>query len=141
MEISVHNLDQKIYISKQNIIQLIHFIAKKLELDMASCLIIFVKDEKLRLMHQEYLNDPDFTDVMTFNLGDDKIEGEIYISQDRIAENAKSFNVSIQSEINRTIIHGLLHLKGYDDKNDIDKTKMKDKEEELLSEARNLYNS
>ena len=77
MEISVHNLDRKINISKQNIIQLIHFIAKKLLLDMTSCQIIFVEDEKLRLMHQEYLNDPDFTDVMTFNLGDDKIEGEI----------------------------------------------------------------
>ena len=135
MKIFVHNLKQKLSITEQNIIELILLITKKLEFDMESCQIIFVDDDTLRTMHQDYLNDPDFTDVMTFNLGDDTIEGEIYISYDRVKENAKIFEVSTKSEIYRNIIHGLLHLNGYNDKSEIDKTKMKEKEEALLNET------
>ena len=140
MEIFVHNLNQNLDITKQNIVELILLITKKLELDLNSCQIIFVDDDTLRTMHQDYLNDPDFTDVMTFNLGDDTIEGEIYISYDRVKENAKIFEVSTESEIYRNIIHGLLHLNGYNDKNEIDKTKMKKKEEALLNETLILLN-
>lgn len=134
MEIFIHNLNQKIGITKRNIVQLIQVIVKRLALDMQSCQIIFVDDDTLRTMHEDYLNDPDFTDVMTFNLGEDKIEGEIYISYDRVKENAKKFQVSIAKEIYRNIVHGLLHLKGYNDKNEIEKSKMKVKEESLLKE-------
>ena len=140
MEIFVHNLNQNLDITKQNIVELILLITKKLELDLNSCQIIFVDDDTLRTMHQDYLNDPDFTDVMTFNLGDDTIEGEIYISYDRVKENAKIFEVSTESEIYRNIIHGLLHLNGYNDKNEIDKTKMKKKEEALVNETLILLN-
>ena len=89
-------------------------------------------------MHEDYLNDPDYTDVMTFNLGDDAIEGEIYISADRIKENANIFEASIENEIFRNIIHGLLHLKGYTDKEVHEKSKMKQKEEELLRQLQVL---
>jgi len=77
--------------------------------------------------------------LSSFNLGDDKVEGEIYISFDRVKENAKIFKVSIKNEIFRIIIHGLLHLKGFDDKNKSERIKMKIKEEELLKESLLLF--
>jgi len=138
MEIYVHNLDYESGITKEDITDLIKKIIKKIGLDIQSCQIIFVDDEKLRTMHEDYLEDPDYTDVMTFNLGDDKIEGEIYISTDRVKENAKIFEVSIKNEIYRNIIHGLLHLQGYTDKEDVEKTKMKKRENELLNQLQNL---
>lgn len=135
MEIFIHNLDSELNITKQSITQFVRVIVEKLELDMNNCQIIFVDDETLRTMHQDYLKDPNYTDVMTFNLGDDKIEGEIYVSYDRVKENANIFEVTKENEIHRNIIHGLLHLKGYDDKSEPDRTEMKQKEEELLKET------
>lgn len=133
MEISVHNLDKELSITEEQLSDLIRQTSKKLELDIQSVQVIFVDDEKLRTMHEQYLNDPDYTDVMTFNLSNDSIEGEIYISDDRVKENAKLFKVTIENEICRNIIHGLLHLAGYTDKEEPEKTIMKQKEDELLS--------
>ena len=138
MDISIHNLDKKLSIMHDEIVDLIRQTVYKLDLDARSIQIIFVDDETLRTMHEDYLNDPDYTDVMTFNLGDDQIEGEIYISVDRVKENAKIFEVSVEKEICRNIIHGILHLKGYTDKEDTEKTIMKQKEEELLNQMQNL---
>ena len=138
MEISVHNLDKELSITERQISDLIKQTGKKLELDIQSVQVIFVDDEKLRTMHEQYLNDPDYTDVMTFNLSDDSIEGEIYISDDRVKENAKLFKVTIENEICRNIIHGLLHLAGYTDKEEPEKTIMKQKEDELLSLVQNV---
>ena len=133
MEIFVHHLDKELSITEEQLSDLIRQTSKKLELDIQSVQVIFVDDEKLRTMHEQYLNDPDYTDVMTFNLSNDSIEGEIYISDDRVKENAKLFKVTIENEICRNIIHGLLHLAGYTDKEEPEKTIMKQKEEELLS--------
>lgn len=86
-------------------------------------------------MHETYLQDPAFTDVMTFNLGTDDIEGEIYISIDRVKENAELYAVSLKEEICRNIIHGLLHLKGYTDKTAVDRKPMKKLEDQLLKQV------
>ena len=134
MELSIHNLDTKLSVGEKNIVDLIERTANKLKMDIQSVHIIFVDDEKLRTMHEYYLGDPDYTDVMTFNLGNSVIEAEIYISTDRVKDNAKTFEVSIENEILRTIIHGLLHLKGYKDKEDHEKKIMKQREEELLNQ-------
>jgi probable rRNA maturation factor len=138
MEILVHNLDEQLGITNENITDLIKHTIKKIKLDIHSCQVIFVDDEKLRKMHEHYLNDPDYTDVITFNLGEDSAESEIYISIDRVKENANIFEVSIKNEVYRNIIHGLLHLKGYTDKKDYEKSIMKQKEEELLKQVQIL---
>jgi len=138
MEISVHNLDNNLFITETDIFKLVEQTIRKLGMEMQSVNIIFVGDERLRAMHDHFLDDPDYTDVMTFNLGEDVIEGEIYISKDRVKDNAKIFDVSIKNEIFRTIIHGLLHLKGYTDEKDHQKKIMKQKEDELLNQ---LYNA
>ena len=78
---------------------------------------IITSDEYLNRLKKKYFNQNVYTDVMTFNLEDSDrpIEGEIYISMDRIFSNAKIFNNSMEEEIQRVVIHGILHLIGYDD--------------------------
>ena len=74
-----------------------------------------------------------FTDVMAFNLGDDKnIDGEIYISIDDVLENSKLFSKTFNDEFKRIIIHGILHLCGYDDKTKEEKENMTLLEEKYL---------
>ena len=104
--------------------------------------VILCSDEYLLNMNQEFLNHDTYTDIITFDLSNRKdiaaggkklpITGELYISIDRIRENAKSFGVDRQTELRRVIFHGSLHLCGYGDKKKVEKEKMKEKEEEYL---------
>ncbi len=89
---------------------------------------IFCSDHYLHKINVEYLDHDTFTDVITFPYSDVKIEGDIFISIDRIKENANSFEVPFENELNRVIIHGVLHLLGYGDKNSEDKQQMTLKE-------------
>lgn len=92
---------------------------------------IFCSDEYLLKLNNQYLNHNNYTDILTFLLSDkDKpIESEIYISMDRVKENAKTYKVSYQTELLRVMIHGALHLCGYDDKNNEAKAQMRKKED------------
>jgi rRNA maturation RNase YbeY len=95
---------------------------------------VFCSDEYLRGLNIQYLNHTTFTDIITFNYGSPKaIEGEIYISVDRIKENAEKFGVDFNSELRRVIIHGVLHLIGYKDKSKTEKSLMRKKEDTYLS--------
>jgi len=95
---------------------------------------IFCSDSYLHKINLEYLNHDTFTDVITFPYAEGKnIEGDIFISIDRIQENAKTFKVEFEHELNRVMIHGTLHLLGYLDKTAEDKTQMTEKENEYLS--------
>ena len=96
---------------------------------------VFVSDDALLKMNQSVLNHNNYTDIITFDLSDQegKIEGEIYISIDRVQENAKKYSVSFQEECVRVIGHGLLHLIGFKDKNKKASEKMRLQEEELIS--------
>ncbi len=96
--------------------------------------IIFCSDKALHKKNIQYLNHNTLTDVITFDLADEEktISGEIYISSDRIKENAKIFHCTVQEEMLRVIIHGVLHLLGYKDKHEAEKKIMKKKEEEYL---------
>lgn len=96
---------------------------------------IFCSDEYLHKINVEYLNHDTYTDIITFDNSDDEnvIAGDIFISVDRIKENAKSFLVKEIDELHRVIIHGILHLCGYLDKKPVDKKRMTEKENEYLS--------
>jgi probable rRNA maturation factor len=98
---------------------------------------IFCSDDYLLKMNQQYLNHDTFTDVITFDHSEQKeaIYGDIFISIDRIKENAKQFNNSFNQELYRVMIHGTLHLLGYKDKKTADKTKMTEKENEYLAKG------
>ncbi|MCR9249042.1 MAG: rRNA maturation RNase YbeY [bacterium] len=96
---------------------------------------IFCSDSYLLNINQEYLNHDTFTDIVTFNNSEEsnKIESDIFISIDRIKENANSYNKSFEHELYRVMIHGVLHLLGFDDKTEEEKSVMREKEEACLS--------
>jgi probable rRNA maturation factor len=96
---------------------------------------IFVDDEGLYQINLEYLSHDDYTDIITFDLGEDingKIEGEIYISIDRVRENAAALAQEENRELKRVIAHGVLHLCGYKDKTKEEKKEMRNKENKSL---------
>jgi len=95
---------------------------------------IFCSDKYLLQMNQDYLNHNTLTDVITFAHEDaDKISGDIFISIERVEENAKKFNVLFNDELHRVMIHGVLHLVGYKDKTSAAKAEMQKKEDAYLS--------
>jgi rRNA maturation RNase YbeY len=96
--------------------------------------IILCSDQYLLSMNKHYLNHTTLTDVLTFNISNktEVIDGEVYISVDRVKENGSIFGVSLQNELKRVIIHGVLHLIGYNDQNKEDKKRMKDLEDTYL---------
>ena len=100
-----------------------------------SITIIFSNDYKLRKLKKEYFGEDIFTDTISFNLEEegDPIEGEVYISLERVSENAHIFKQDFITECKRIIIHGCLHLLGYNDESPKDKTKMIQLEETYLS--------
>lgn len=113
--------------------QLIRRVIRAEKIPVTELRIIFVDDEHLRSLHRDFLNDDTYTDVMTFNLGNEQaIEGEIYISVDRARAHAREFRVPTEEELARLIIHGLLHLKGYDDQTPPERARMRTRENEHL---------
>jgi len=89
----------------------------------------FCSDESLSKINKEFLNHDTLTDVITFDYSASKeVSGEIFISTDRVRENASEFQQSFEVEIRRVIIHGLLHLCGYNDKTTKEKSLMSDRE-------------
>ena len=102
-------------------------------------LIILVDDDDLVKLNRQFLNRDYKTDVIAFPLSDEsdtKFEGEIYISIDRVKENAHSFNVTPDEELKRVVAHGLLHFIGYSDSNEINKKKMHEREDYYLNKTR-----
>lgn len=95
---------------------------------------IFCSDEYLRAINKSYLKHDYYTDIITFQFSNDgePIKGEIYISVDRIRENAMSFKESRKREVHRVIIHGALHLCGYKDKLNGEKKMMREREDFYL---------
>ena len=89
-------------------------------------------DNALRLMKKEYFNQDLYTDVIAFNIEEDPFEGEIYISHQRVKENAEKYKQSFHRELKRVIIHGALHLCGYDDQTSEEKSVMTSMEENYL---------
>ena len=97
---------------------------------------VFCSDEFLLTMNKQYLNHDTYTDIITFDYSkEDKtlpISGDIYISVDRVRENASKFDVAFENELHRVIIHGTLHLLGYADKTKAAKEEMTKQEDTAL---------
>ncbi|KAF5300261.1 hypothetical protein FQR65_LT19375 [Abscondita terminalis] len=89
-----------------------------------------VTDAKLKDQNKQYLNHDTFTDIVTFDSSEDEdtIAGDIFISIERIQDNAEKFKVAERDELHRVVIHGVLHLCGYHDKKAEDKKRMTEKE-------------
>ncbi|MFD0795351.1 rRNA maturation RNase YbeY [Mucilaginibacter litoreus] len=95
---------------------------------------IFCSDDYLLQINQQYLDHDTYTDIITFDNSEEEgiIVADIFISVERVQENAANFKVTETQELHRVIIHGALHLLGYKDKSDTDKKKMTSKEDFYL---------
>ena len=99
-----------------------------------SIIYIFSDDEFIHQINKDYLRHNTYTDIITFDLSEkDTLDGEIYISLERVKDNAQKFEVKFVDEIHRVMIHGVLHLLGYNDKTPSQQRKMKAKEDFYLS--------
>lgn len=97
---------------------------------------IFCSDRHLLSINRQFLKHDYFTDIITFDYCENNIvSGDIYISTDRVKENAGTYKISFSEELNRIMIHGLLHLSGYDDKTPSKKKRMTEKENYYLKKS------
>ncbi|MCX7611430.1 MAG: rRNA maturation RNase YbeY [Ignavibacterium sp.] len=121
-------------INKRNIHKLIFQLTKELDLRIKSLEVNIVKDDLVLELNKKYLNHFYNTDIITFNYSSDTndLEGEIYISFDEAKKNSKRFNVNFNEELKRLIIHGILHLIGFNDSTKSEKKKMTLFENNLL---------
>ena len=134
ISVTIHNdFDDKLKINKDAICKLSTEVFKREKINNSQIDIILTDKKFLNSLKKKYFNMDVFTDVMAFNLGDDKnIDGEIYISIDDVLENSKLFSKTFNDEFKRVIIHGILHLCGYDDKTKKEKDNMTLLEEKYL---------
>ncbi|MBN8790511.1 MAG: rRNA maturation RNase YbeY [Terrimonas sp.] len=107
---------------------------KKEKTSLGSLQYIFCSDDFLLQVNKQYLKHDYYTDIITFNLGEKAVEGEIYISIDRVKDNATTYKTSFKRELHRVIFHGALHLCGYKDKLNEEKKVMSAKEDRYLQE-------
>ncbi len=94
---------------------------------------IFCDDEYLHKINLEFLAHDTYTDIISFdNTVGNTLQGDIFISTERVYENSQDFNVEFSEELKRVLIHGVLHFCGYKDKTERDRYKMRRKEEEKI---------
>jgi rRNA maturation RNase YbeY len=128
------NHDRKLTIpQKKKIKGLIESVFRKEKQRLGTLQYIFCSDDYLLQVNRDFLKHDHYTDIITFDLSSDEAtEAEIYISLDRVKENALSFSQSYYKELLRVITHGALHLCGYKDKTSSDKKEMRKMEDRYL---------
>ncbi|HEX8315062.1 MAG TPA: rRNA maturation RNase YbeY [Flavisolibacter sp.] len=133
--IKFHFLAPRFYFPNRNALKA--FLSKQLKKEgksIEAINYIFCTDQYLLEMNQQYLNHDTFTDIITFELSPkgQSLVSDIYISVERVQENARQFQTSFQRELHRVIFHGALHLAGYKDKNKEQSELMRSKEDSYL---------
>ena len=133
-EINIFKECKDIDFHKDHIIQLINLSLKTTKYDQVKINLIFCDNNKLNSFKKKYFDDDVLTDILTFPIkNDNDLEAEIYISIEMAKFNADEFNVSLNNEISRLIIHGVLHLIGFNDDTKDAKKIMFSKQEEIIS--------
>ena len=134
--IQFHFPESEFRLSKKRVIRAwIYSVIKQHRYKIDEINFIFVGDESLLKMNQQILAHDYYTDIMTFPYHSKKskrLQSDIFISYDRVNDNAQQNNSSFIEELQRVIIHGVLHLLGYDDHNNADITKMRNAETKAL---------
>jgi probable rRNA maturation factor len=109
-------------------------VAKQHRKNIGELTYVFVSDAQLLVMNQEFLQHDTYTDIITFDYTEGTtVAGELYISIDRVRDNAKSFGVPVRDELHRVMAHGLLHLCGFKDKSPKEAAVMRKQEEKALA--------
>ena len=103
------------------------------EQELGDLTLVFCSDEHLLGMNQKHLNHDYYTDIITFDYTDEVVSGDLFISVDRVKDNASNEGVSFKEELNRVVAHGVLHLLGFKDKSVEDIQQMRAKENHALT--------
>lgn len=105
------------------------------ELEAGAVVIILCNDDYLLELNKKHLNHDYYTDIITFDYSEKQVvSGDLFISYDRVLENANVFNVDVNYELSRVVYHGILHLCGFKDKTEEDQIIMRQKENYYLDE-------
>lgn len=122
-------------IDKKKVHQLVKAITDDLKFNIVNLEINFINSVEIHLLNKKHLNHDYTTDIITFDYSDDfeSLDGELFISVDDAKSNSKKYKVTLNEELARLVIHGILHLLGYDDQITTDKIIMKRMENKLLS--------
>lgn len=137
IEISVANESGETSPNPDAVIQLLTSVFVEATVKAAEINLIFTDDDYLSELKKQFFDLDQFTDVIAFRMNDyseESVEGEIYISLPRARENAAEFGEPYGREVGRLIIHGGLHLLGYDDQTEDEKAEMRANEEKFLGE-------
>jgi len=133
-KISFQSADTFSLKTEPEVIKCIELLVKEELREIGGIAFVFCDDNYLHKINLEFLKHDTFTDIITFDYSaGNEIISEIYISVDRVADNAKKYSQTFEDEIHRVIIHGVLHLCGYKDRLAEDKQIMRDKENHYLS--------
>jgi rRNA maturation RNase YbeY len=119
--------------NKEKIARWINHIIKKEGFEQGEISYVFCDDDYLLRLNEKYLEHDTLTDILTFDSSNsDRLNGDIFISVERVKENAKEYTTTFSNELHRVMIHGILHLCGYKDKSETESKTMKRKEDEAL---------
>ncbi|MCA9404089.1 MAG: rRNA maturation RNase YbeY [Candidatus Omnitrophica bacterium] len=137
MEIDITDQQKKLPLKISSIQTNVETILRHLKIRKADLSLAFVSSQKIRALNIKYLNRAHTTDVLAFDLssgedGPGVLTGEVIISTDAVVQNARRFGTTPASELALYIIHGILHLTGYDDHAAADRERMRAKEQEVL---------
>ena len=128
--INFHNEDIEFKIkTPRELTAMINYAVKNEQTILGELNYVFCSDKYLLKVNQDYLKHDYYTDIITFDYSEGgEISGDIFISIDRVGENAKIFGVSFEDELRRVVIHGVLHIIGYKDKTEDEQKQMTEKE-------------
>ena len=134
---------KSVKLDKKRIHSIVSELKKILPFTIESLNINFVTPDLMIEINKQYLNHNYDTDIITFNYSGStaQLDGEIFISIGQAIDNSIRFNVNLDSELIRLIVHGILHLLGYDDKKSSDKKKMKFEEDKLTKNITQKFNN
>ena len=132
------NYSGKIDFNKRIIHSIVGYLKNELHFCINEVAVNFISSREITYLHVKYLNHHNSTDIITFNYSGNnyELDGEIFISVDDCRNNARMFGVKFNEEMVRLLIHGFLHLLGYNDKNKSEKKKMFKLQENLLNNCK-----
>ena len=133
LKIEFHFIEVTVGIEEKKISKWINHVVQQHQKDPNELNIIFCNDEYLLEINKQYLNHDYYTDIITFPHSEEEVYGDLYISIDRVRENAKNLSIDQELEILRVIIHGVLHLLGFKDKTKKEIEVIRKKEDEAIS--------
>ena len=132
------NYSGKTDFNKRIIHSIVGYLKNELNFSINEVAVNFISSREITYLNIKYLNHNNSTDIITFNYSgnNSELDGEIFISVDDCRNNAQTFGVKFDEEMVRLLIHGFLHLLGYNDKNKSEKKKMFDLQENLLNNCK-----